>query len=153
MSTRDPQPSGDAAGRRSTGLSALRVSPFNAVFTLMFLAGSVLFWIYDTWLTGLVFLVAAAVQYGMALVARRGRGVSDIWRASAFEPGDERDRAILLRSSALVGYAAGIGSMVLFLACLLLFRDQEILLSVLADQAIVVNVLWGVSILVMTLRG
>lgn len=153
MSTRDPQSSGDAAGRRSTRLSALRVSPLNAVFTLMFLAGSLLFWIYDTWLTGLVFLVAAAVQYGMALVARRGRGVSDIWRASAFEPGDERDRAILLRSSALVGYAAGIGSMVLFLACLLLLREQEVLLAVLAAQAIVVNLLWGVSILVMTLRG
>lgn len=153
MSTRDPGSTGDAAGRRSTGLSALRVSPLNAVFTLLFLAGSVLFWVYDTWLTGLVFLVAAIVQYGMALVARRGRGVSDIWRASVFEPGDERDRAILLRASALVGYAAGVGSMVLFLACLLLFREQEVLLVVLAAQAIVVNVLWGVTILVLTFRG
>ncbi|WP_019157921.1 hypothetical protein [Brevibacterium senegalense] len=161
MSTRDPRPSVDAssggAGRRNggrgAGLSALRVSPTNAVFSLLFAVAGVLFWVYDTWLTGLVFLVAAVAQYGMALMARRGRGVSDLWRASAFEPGDERDRAILLRSAALVGYVVGVGSMVLFLFVLLLFQEQRVLLWYLAGQTIVVNAFWGAAILVMTRRG
>lgn len=161
MSTRDPRPSDDAssggAGRRNgssrAGLSALRVSPTNAVFSLLFAVAGVLFWVYDTWLTGLVFLVAAVAQYGMALMARRGRGVSDLWRASAFEPGDERDRAILLRSAALVGYVVGVGSMVLFLVVLLLFQEQRVLLWYLAGQTIVVNAFWGAAILVMTRRG
>lgn len=161
MSTRDPRPSDDAssggAGRRNgsrrASLSALRVSPTNAVFSPLFAVAGVLFWVYDTWLTGLVFLVAAVAQYGMALMARRGRGVSDLWRASAFEPGDERDRAILLRSAALVGYVVGVGSMVLFLVVLLLFQEQRVLLWYLAGQTIVVNAFWGAAILVMTRRG
>lgn len=133
--------------------SALRVSPLNVVFTLLFVAASVLFWIFDSWLTGLVFLVAAIVQYGMALLARRGGGMSDLWRAGAFEPGDERDRALLQRASAVVGYAAAAGSMVLFLGCLLLFREQQVLLVFLGVQVIVVNALWGITTLVLTLRG
>lgn len=163
MSTREPGAPSDGAdragaddrgaGRRRAGLSALRVSPTNAVFSLLFAVAGVLFWIYDTWLTGLVFLVAAVAQYSMALVARRGRGVSYLWRASAFEPGDERDRAILQLSAALVGYVVGVGSMVLFVLVLLLVPEQRVLLWYLAGQTIVVNAFWGITILVMTRRG
>ena len=158
MSTREPGAPSDGAGRegagrRRAGLSALRVSPTNAVFSLLFAVAGVLFWTYDTWLTGLVFIVAALAQYGMALVVRRGRGVSDLWRASAFEPGDERDRAILQRSAALVGYVVGVGSMVLFVLVLLLFQEQGALLWYLAGQTIAVNAFWGATILVMTRRG
>ncbi|HJA39038.1 MAG TPA: hypothetical protein H9793_08630 [Candidatus Brevibacterium intestinigallinarum] len=158
MSTREPGAPSDGAGRegagrRRAGLSALRVSPTNAVFSLLFAVAGVLFWTYDTWLTGLVFIVAALAQYGMALVVRRGRGVSDLWRASAFEPGDERDRAILQRSAALVGYVVGVGSMVLFVLVLLLFQEQRALLWYLAGQTIAVNAFWGATILVMTRRG
>ena len=123
------------------------------MFSLLFAVAGVLFWTYDTWLTGLVFIVAALAQYGMALVVRRGRGVSDLWRASAFEPGDERDRAILQRSAALVGYVVGVGSMVLFVLVLLLFQEQGALLWYLAGQTIAVNAFWGATILVMTRRG
>lgn len=158
MSTREPGAPSDGAGRegagrRRAGLSALRVSPTNAVFSLLFAVAGVLFWTYDTWLTGLVFIVAALAQYGMALVVRRGRGVSDLWRASAFEPGDERDRAILQRSAALVGYVVGVGSMVLFVLVLLLFQEQGALLWYLAGQTIAVNAFWGATIFVMTRRG
>ena len=163
MSTREPGAPSDGAGhegaddrgagRRRACLSALRVSPTNAVSSLLFAVAGVLFWTYDTWLTGLVFIVAALAQYGMALVVRRSRGVSDLWRASAFEPGDERDRAILQRSAALVGYVVGVGRMVLFLLVLLLFQEQRALLWYLAGQTIAVNAFWGATILVMTRRG
>ena len=163
MSTREPGAPSDGAGRegaddrgagrRRACLSALRVSPTNAVFSLLFAVAGVLFWTYDTWLTGFVFIVAALAQYGMALVVRRSRGVSDLWRASAFEPGDERDRAILQRSAALVGYVVGVGSMVLFVLVLLRFQEQRALLWYLAGQTIAVNAFWGATILVMTRSG
>ncbi|WP_198394937.1 hypothetical protein [Brevibacterium yomogidense] len=138
---------------RGGGLRGFRVSPMNAVFTLLFLVAGVLFWVYDSWVTGLVFFVAAVAQYAIALFARRGRGASDVWRASAFEPSDERDRAILTKASALVAYVVASGSMVAFLVAVLAFRSETVLVAYLAVQTIVINIFWGVTIWVMARHG
>ena len=162
MSTDDRSDEHRTAGRGSGGrgrdgrgrtLGRLRVSLFNAVFTLLFAAGSVLFYVYDTWLTGTVFLVAAVVQYAAALLTRRGQSGSDVWRMSVFEPSDERDRAILRTASAFVAYVVAVGSMVVLLVALLFFRSESVLVVYLAFQAIAVNLLWGVSIWVVARRG
>lgn len=142
----NPEPRGKS--RRS-----FRVSPMNTIFSMLFAVGGVVFWILDSWVTGLVFLVAACGQYGMALFARRGKNTSDLWRTSAFEPGDERDRAILTKASAIVAYVAGGGSMVAFLVVLLAFRSETVLVSYLALQTIAINLFWGLTIWVVARRG
>lgn len=152
MSTND-RSANDRARGRGRPVGRFRVSPINIVFTLLFLTGSVLFFIYDTWLTGTVFLVAAVCQYAFAVFTRRGRSGSDLWRMSVFEPSDERDRAILRTASAFVAYVVATGSMVAFLAALLFFRSEGVLVVYLALQAIAVNLLWGVSIWVVARRS
>ncbi|SMY12225.1 hypothetical protein [Brevibacterium jeotgali] len=143
----------ERSGARGRALRRFRVSPINAVFTLLFLAGSVLFFLYDTWLTGTVFLVAAVCQYAFAVFTRRGRSGSDLWRMSVFEPSDERDRAVLRTASAFVAYVAATGSMVAFVAALLFFRSETVLVTYLALQAMAINLLWGVSIWVVARRS
>lgn len=147
MSTHEPPE------ERRAGLRGLRVSPTNAVFTMLFLVASVLFWIYDSWITGMVFLVAGLAQYVIALFARRGKTASDVWRTSAFEPSDERDRAILTKASAIVAYVVASGSMVVFIVAILAFRSETVLVVYLAVQTMVINVFWGVTIWVMARRG
>lgn len=152
MST-DDRSTNERSGGRGRTLERFRVSPINAVFTLLFLTGSVLFFLYDTWLTGTVFLVAAVCQYAFAVFTRRGRSGSDLWRMSVFEPSDERDRAILRTASAFVAYVAATGSMVVFVAALLFFRSEGVLVAYLALQAMAVNLLWAVSIWVVARRS
>lgn len=152
MSTNDRSANERPDGRGRT-LERFRVSPINAVFTLLFLTGSVLFFVYDTWLTGTVFLVAAVCQYAFAVFTRRGRSGSDLWRTSVFEPSDERDRAILRTASAFVAYVAATGSMVAFVAALLFFRSEGVLVVYLALQAMAINLLWAVSIWVVARRS
>ena len=152
MSTDDRSTNGRSTAR-GRALERFRVSPINAVFTLLFLTGSVLFFLYDTWLTGTVFLVAAVCQYAFAVFTRRGRSGSDLWRMSVFEPSDERDRAILRTASAFVAYVAATGSMVAFVAALLFFRSEGVLVAYLALQAMAVNLLWAVSIWVVARRS
>ncbi|SLM94234.1 hypothetical protein [Brevibacterium yomogidense] len=141
------------SGGRGRPPERFRVSPINVVFTLLFLTGSVLFFVYDTWLTGTVFLVAAVCQYSFAVFTRRGRSGSDLWRMSVFEPSDERDRAILRKASAFVAYVVATGSMVVFLAALLFLRSEGVLVVYLAFQAMAVNLLWGVTIWVVARRS
>ena len=76
-----------------------------------------------------------------------------MWRASVFEPSDERDRAILTKASALVAYVVASGSMVAFLVAVLAFRSETVLVAYLAVQTIVINVFWGVTIWVTARRG
>lgn len=143
----------DRSGRRGRTLERFRVSPINGVFSLLFLTGGVLFFVYDSWLSGAVFLVAAVCQYAFAVFTRRGRSGSDLWRMSVFEPSDERDRAILRSASAFVAYVAATGSMVAFVAALLFLRSEGVLVAYLALQAIAVNLLWAVSIWVVARRS
>lgn len=152
MSTNDRSANERPDGRGRT-LERFRVSPINAVFTLLFLTGSVRFFVYDTWLTGTVFLVAAVCQYAFAVFTRRGRSGSDLWRMSVFEPSDERDRAILRTASAFVAYVAATGSMVAFVAALLFFRSEGVLVVYLALQAMAINLVWAVSIWVVARRS
>ncbi|GAA2101628.1 MULTISPECIES: hypothetical protein [Brevibacterium] len=128
-------------GRLRRTLRALRVSGYNLFTSMLFVTVGVVLLLTTDWPLSWLLIVTGAAQYVVA-VAIRASGAGDVLRVTFFEPADERDREIGRRASALTGDIALLGSLIAFLASVIVGGAQSMLSVYLAWQTFVLAVIW-----------
>ncbi len=127
-----------------------RISWFNRILLTVVVVGGIWCLLSEAWLLGVLLLVAAAVLGAVILLAARGR-FSDTTRLDAVQPFDERERAASTWSFAVVGRAAIIGMLGVFITQAAT-REGRVDLWV-AFAVVLLCVVWGVAIRVAVRRG
>ena len=127
-----------------------RISWFNRILLTVVVVGGIWCLLTDAWWLGVLLLVAAAVLGVVILLAARGR-FSDTTRLDAVQPFDEREQAASTWSFAVVGRAAIIGMLGVFIVQAATRGGRVDLWVALA--VVLLCVIWGLAIRAAVRRG